>query len=61
MTDTLCMLLQLLTVVPAENSLALVYRDRDTMRFVKHINHRMFEGAAKEFYDFSVVYHEKDA
>ena len=31
-------LLQLLTICPSNNCLALVYRDQDTMRFVKHIN-----------------------
>jgi len=29
---------ELLTVCPSNNCLALVYRDQDTMRFVKHIN-----------------------
>ena len=51
-------LFQLLTVLPSENSLALVYRDKDTLRFVKHLNHKMYEGDAKEFFDFSAVYYE---
>ena len=29
---------QLLTICPSNNCLALVYRDSETMRFVKHIN-----------------------
>ncbi|KAM3626267.1 uncharacterized protein V6R79_026041 [Siganus canaliculatus] len=31
---------ELLTVYPESNSLALVYRDKETLKFVKHINHR---------------------
>ncbi|KAM5207141.1 prolyl 3-hydroxylase OGFOD1 isoform 4-T4 [Hipposideros larvatus] len=34
---------ELLTVNPENNSLALVYRDRETLKFVKHINHRSLE------------------
>eukprot|EP00794_Sanderia_malayensis_P007942 gene7942-8797_t len=30
---------ELLTVYPTSNCLALVYRDKETLRFVKHINH----------------------
>ena len=60
--------LQLLTVVPSENSLALVYRDKETLRFVKHINCRATnleddstnpqENSSSVFYDFSAVYFE---
>jgi len=50
---------QLLTVVPVENSLALVYRDKETLRFVKHVNHRATESAYDtEFVDFAFTYYE---
>lgn len=50
---------ELLTVIPVENSLALVYRDKETLRFVKHINHRATESAyATEFVDFAFTYYE---
>ncbi|CAH3036274.1 unnamed protein product [Porites lobata] len=54
---------ELLTVHPQENSLALVYRDKETVRFVKHINHSLLtnEGSADRhlnFLDFSFVYFE---
>ncbi|XP_036296267.1 prolyl 3-hydroxylase OGFOD1 isoform X1 [Pipistrellus kuhlii] len=54
---------ELLTVNPENNSLALVYRDRETLKFVKHINHRSL-GQKKTFpnrtgfWDFSFVYYE---
>ncbi|XP_049642068.1 prolyl 3-hydroxylase OGFOD1 [Suncus etruscus] len=54
---------ELLTVNPESNSLALVYRDRETLKFVKYINHRSL--AQKKtiphrtgFWDFSFVYYE---
>nr|XP_032827084.1 prolyl 3-hydroxylase OGFOD1 [Petromyzon marinus] len=60
---------ELLAVFPENNCLALVYRDRDTLKFVKHVNHRSVGSAAvangggddddTAFYDFSFVYHEK--
>ncbi|XP_077374713.1 prolyl 3-hydroxylase OGFOD1 isoform X2 [Festucalex cinctus] len=31
---------ELLTIYPEDNSLALVYRDKETLKFVKHVNHR---------------------
>ncbi|KAM9861217.1 prolyl 3-hydroxylase OGFOD1 [Aulostomus maculatus] len=50
---------ELLTVYPEDNSLALVYRDKETLKFVKHVNHKSFSGsAAGVFYDFSFVYYE---
>ena len=50
---------QLLTVNPAENSLALVYRDKDTLKFVKHINNRINEMQNdKEFFDIALTYFE---
>lgn len=56
-------LFQLLTVNPENNSLALVYRDRETLKFVKHINHRSLEQKKTVpnrtgFWDFSFVYYE---
>lgn len=50
---------QLLTVYPEDNSLALVYRDKETLKFVKHVNHKSCcDSASREFYDFSFVYYE---
>ena len=48
-------------MVPSENSLALVYRDKETLRFVKHINNTVQHTnniESPEFYDFSLVYYE---
>ncbi|XP_053305285.1 prolyl 3-hydroxylase OGFOD1 [Spea bombifrons] len=54
---------ELLTVYPENNCLALVYRDKETMRFVKHVNHKSLQRDAshpscKGFWDFSFAYHE---
>uniref|UniRef100_A0AAQ5Z1A3 Prolyl 3-hydroxylase OGFOD1 n=1 Tax=Amphiprion ocellaris TaxID=80972 RepID=A0AAQ5Z1A3_AMPOC len=50
---------ELLTVYPEDNSLALVYRDKETLKFVKHVNHKSSsESAGRGFYDFSYVYYE---
>ncbi|XP_041125436.1 prolyl 3-hydroxylase OGFOD1 isoform X2 [Polyodon spathula] len=54
---------ELLTIYPENNSLALVYRDRETLKFVKHINHQSLERLRQNpdrqgFYDFSFVYYE---
>ncbi|KAM4722019.1 prolyl 3-hydroxylase OGFOD1 [Rhinophrynus dorsalis] len=54
---------ELLTISPENNCLALVYRDKETMRFVKHINHKSLQRAASHpshhgFWDFAFVYHE---
>ncbi|XP_070760025.1 prolyl 3-hydroxylase OGFOD1 isoform X2 [Enoplosus armatus] len=54
---------ELLTMYPEDNSLALVYRDKETLKFVKHVNHRSSSGSAdsstsRTFYDFSFVYYE---
>ena len=49
---------QLLTVQPKENSLALVYRDKDTLKFVKHVNSSVNKMPNKGFYDISAVYYE---
>ena len=52
------LLFQLLTVQPRENSLALVYRDKDTLKFVKHVNSSVNKMTNKGFYDISAVYYE---
>ncbi|XP_074522545.1 prolyl 3-hydroxylase OGFOD1 [Halichoeres trimaculatus] len=50
---------ELLTVYPENNSLALVYRDKETLKFVKHVNHKSScDSTCREFYDFSFVYYE---
>ncbi|XP_028824732.1 prolyl 3-hydroxylase OGFOD1 [Denticeps clupeoides] len=52
---------ELLTVLPEENSLALVYRDTDTLKFVKHVNQRSsthWQQPPRSFYDFSITYYE---
>ena len=54
---------QLLTVYPENNSLALVYRDKETLKFVKHVNHRSSSDSGnsstcRALYDFSFVYYE---
>lgn len=46
--------LELLTVNPVENSLALTYRDNETLRFMKYINHLYPD----KFYSISFVYSE---
>ncbi|XP_022599502.1 prolyl 3-hydroxylase OGFOD1 [Seriola dumerili] len=54
---------ELLTVYPEDNSLALVYRDKETLKFVKHVNQKSSSDSAgtstcRAFYDFSFVYYE---
>ncbi|XP_074641970.1 prolyl 3-hydroxylase OGFOD1-like [Tubulanus polymorphus] len=50
---------ELLTVNPAENSLALVYRDKHTLKFVKHINNQVNNCQSDTgFYDIAAVYYE---
>ncbi|XP_076880030.1 prolyl 3-hydroxylase OGFOD1 [Brachyhypopomus gauderio] len=49
---------ELLTVYPEDNSLALVYRDKETLKFVKHINHRSIQTDHTAYYDFSFTYYE---
>uniref|UniRef100_A0A8C3JBI9 2-oxoglutarate and iron dependent oxygenase domain containing 1 n=1 Tax=Calidris pygmaea TaxID=425635 RepID=A0A8C3JBI9_9CHAR len=54
---------ELLTVNPEDNCLALVYRDKETMKFVKYINQRSSARLKKHpnrtgFWDFSFVYYE---
>ena len=59
--------LQLLTICPTSNCLALVYRDKETVRFVKHINASCKDALDEQkadvndffgFYDLSAVYYE---
>uniref|UniRef100_A0A8C4WAW9 Prolyl 3-hydroxylase OGFOD1 n=1 Tax=Gopherus evgoodei TaxID=1825980 RepID=A0A8C4WAW9_9SAUR len=50
-------------VNPENNCLALVYRDKETLKFVKYVNHRSLEHPKKQqsragFWDFSFVYYE---
>ncbi|XP_040925978.1 prolyl 3-hydroxylase OGFOD1 isoform X2 [Betta splendens] len=54
---------ELLTVYPEDNSLALVYRDKETLKFVKHVNHKSSSDFADSstsriVHDFSFVYYE---
>ena len=49
---------ELLTVVPAPNSLALVYRDKDTLEFLKYVNSRVNDRDKPYFYMASLVYQE---
>ncbi|XP_072374644.1 prolyl 3-hydroxylase OGFOD1 isoform X1 [Scyliorhinus torazame] len=54
---------ELLTLCPEDNSLALIYRDKETLKFVKHINQRSNSQCKKThekrgFWDFSFVYYE---
>ncbi|TFK00114.1 plasma protease C1 inhibitor [Platysternon megacephalum] len=54
---------ELLTVNPENNCLALIYRDKETLKFVKYVNHRSLERPKKQqsragFWDFSFVYYE---
>jgi len=50
---------ELLTVYPAENSLALVYRDKETLHFVKHVNSKVLDMRPhSQFHDICVVYYE---
>ncbi|XP_078400122.1 prolyl 3-hydroxylase OGFOD1 isoform X1 [Cetorhinus maximus] len=54
---------ELLTLCPEDNSLALIYRDKETLKFVKHINQQSISQYKKTherngFWDFSFVYYE---
>lgn len=52
----LCFLFQLLTVTPRSNCLALVYKDEETLSFVKYVNHNV--KSMEAFYDVNFVYCE---
>lgn len=49
---------ELLTVSPVDNTLSLVYRDKETLSFVKHINHLCLERGPHPFYDIQFIYYE---
>ncbi|XP_052776787.1 prolyl 3-hydroxylase OGFOD1-like [Mya arenaria] len=49
---------ELLTVTPEENSLALVYRDQETLKFVKYLNTGVNKMQHRGFYDIYAVYFE---
>ncbi|XP_061181742.1 prolyl 3-hydroxylase OGFOD1-like [Saccostrea echinata] len=49
---------ELLSVCPSPNSLALVYRDTETLKFVKHINARVKDTQHQGFMDITCVYYE---
>jgi hypothetical protein len=44
--------------MPASNSLALVYRDKDTLRFLKYVNNRVFDREIPYYYMASLRYEE---
>ena len=46
---------ELLTIAPKANSLSLVFRDEDTLRFVKYINSKANDDY---FYDAFACYYE---
>ncbi|XP_076439977.1 prolyl 3-hydroxylase OGFOD1-like [Babylonia areolata] len=48
----------LLKAEPSPNSLALVYKDRETLRFIKHINHRATKAKESQYYAISATYYE---
>ncbi|KAF6030260.1 OGFOD1 [Bugula neritina] len=50
---------ELLTLEPRENCLSLVYRDADSLRFVKHVNHKITNTAHPYFYDICLIYTER--
>merc|ERR1719418_158993 len=45
---------ELVTVAPGENTLSLVYRDKDSLKFIKCVNSRL-QG---HFHDLSLTYYE---
>ena len=45
---------ELVTVMPEENTLSLVYRDKDSLKFVKYVNSRM----EHSFHDLFLTYYE---
>ncbi|XP_063962923.1 prolyl 3-hydroxylase OGFOD1-like [Lytechinus pictus] len=58
---------ELLSVLPEDNALSLVYRDKETLRFVKHINHSYTTSRGSNtsstnsqsaFYELYLVYYE---
>jgi len=51
---------ELLTVTPSRNCLALVYRDTDTLRFVKYVNSTVRSLDCPMFCDVSASYYLRD-
>ncbi|PIK54108.1 putative 2-oxoglutarate and iron-dependent oxygenase domain-containing protein 1 isoform 1 [Apostichopus japonicus] len=53
---------ELLSVEPQNNTLALVYKDTDTLSFTKHLNHRFTklstDGEENAFFTISLVFYE---
>lgn len=49
---------ELLAAQPETNSLHLVYRDVDTLKFVKRVTDEINRLPDKSFHDISVVYYE---
>ena len=50
---------ELLTVHPAPNALALVFRDRETLKFLKYINYRANDRDCPFFFTASMMYREQ--
>ena len=48
---------ELVTVEPEENTLSLVYRDKESLKFVKYVNCRLGE-AGECFHDLFLTYYE---
>ncbi|EDV23007.1 uncharacterized protein TRIADDRAFT_27646, partial [Trichoplax adhaerens] len=53
---------ELLTIQPTDNTLSIVYRDTETIKFVKYINHRLLalnpDSKCPHFYDLAMTYYE---
>lgn len=49
---------ELLSVCPSPNSLALVYKDIETIRFTKHINNRVTETVETQYCTVAATYYE---
>ena len=45
---------ELVTVFPEENTLSLVYRDKDSLKFIKYVNSKL----EKSFNDLFLTYYE---
>jgi len=45
---------ELVTVTPEENTLSLVYRDKESLKFIKYVNSRL----EKPFHDLQITYYE---
>lgn len=49
---------ELLTAQPSENTLILIYRDMDTLKFIKRVTNEITFMQRKEYHDMSLVYYE---